>query len=276
MTDKIMFMGPRGALQAVPACTINPDFSAFGWTSKSSSLNGRANVRGSFASHKEYAMSWSPTSRDRLRVITDIHSGMFGTGAIFFLDPMAMDKNVLPEHWGFPAQAALDAPVLVGDVRPTIVATPANGLGYPINSVTYSAGAALALHIPIPAGFVAWVGWHGSGSGGLKVTPVISSIATGTPEYPTVLAVTDAQRMNASYAGPTYVGIDLELVGGTGSVFSGIMVQVLPAGVTPETGGFISGQGNAGCKFEGAPTQTPYGAALDLVGMSAKLTESDD
>lgn len=271
-----MFMGPRGALQVVPACAINPDFSTFGWSSKSNSLNGRAGVRGSVASHKEYMMTWSPTSRDRLRVITDIRSGMYGTGLIYFLDPMAMDKNVLPEHWGFPAQAALDAPVLVGDVRPTTVSTPANTLGYPLTSAVYEAGTALSLHIPIPAGFVAWVGWHGSGTGGLKVTPVISITSTDTPVYPAVLSVTDPQRMNASYAGSSYVGIDLELVGGTGSVFSGLMVQVLPVGTTPETGNFISGQGNAGCKFEGFPTQTPYGSVLDLVGMSAKLTESDE
>ena len=52
------------------------------------------------------------------------------------------------------------------------------------------------------------------------------------------------------------------------------MVQILRTGRTPQPGGFISGQGNAGCEFDADPTQTPYNAVLDRVGMSAKLIET--
>ena len=64
-------------------------------------------------------------------------------------------------------------------------------------------------------------------------------------------------------------------LGGAGTVtLSGIMVQVLETGVTPATGGFISGQGNSGLQFVSQPAYTPYSSALDKVGVVAELTES--
>lgn len=64
----------------------------------------------------------------------------------------------------------------------------------------------------------------------------------------------------------------------SGSItLAGMMVQVLPTGTVPREGGFISGQGNAGCEFEDIPTDTPYNAILGSdgrVGMSAKLIET--
>jgi hypothetical protein len=274
----VTFMGPRGAGVWVPAFAVNGDQSGVGWSSKSQYLNGRAGVLNSYTSHKEYTLTWSPTTRDALRPITDMASGMMGIGRIYWIDPMAARYNVAPEHLSWPAQAALDAPILVGSTRPTTITTPANTLGYPALSAIYSANAAsVSTHIPIPPDSVAWVGWHGSGVGGLSVTPAITATSSATPVFPTVLAVTDQTRVNTSFSGSQYCGIDITLVGGT-SVFSGIIVQILPVGVTPKTGGFISGQGNSGCRFEGKPTQTPYTAvdgSVVEIGMSAKLTEVD-
>jgi hypothetical protein len=51
------------------------------------------------------------------------------------------------------------------------------------------------------------------------------------------------------------------------------MVQVLETGVTPATGGFISGQGNSGLQFITQPQYVPYSAALDKVGVVAELAE---
>jgi hypothetical protein len=52
------------------------------------------------------------------------------------------------------------------------------------------------------------------------------------------------------------------------------MIQVLETGVTPETGGFISGQGNSGLQFVSQPTYTPYSSALNKVGVVAELAEN--
>lgn len=321
MSSANVYMGPRGNLVAVPAPAASPDYTPIGWNSKTQYLNGGIGVKTSYATHKEYALTWNATSRERLRPVLDIYSGMLGTGLVYYCDPVAFDANVLPQAWAWPALASLDGPVLVfpssGSVqpaapsgyiyaggsstpstpplgyaypinatvppilvsnditRPTAIATPANTLGYPATSVAYAAGVSTSLFVPIPAGYVLWFGWHGSGTGGVTITPAVSALVSAAAVTPAALAVTDANRFNASFSSASYVGVDITLTGG-GPTLSGLMAQLLPIGTTPTAGGFISGQGNSGCAFEAAPTMTPYSAApgLDLVGMSGKLIET--
>lgn len=303
MSDKNIWLGPRGHEMWVPAPSVNPDFSSVGWNSKTQYLNGGAGVRSSYASHKEYVLSFNPTSRDRLRPITDMAAGMYGSGLIYWTDPVAADKNVLPEHWAFPGQAGLDGPVLIGDVRPNLtVETVANALGYPALSAVYTLGAtSQSIYLPIPPDCTAWFGAHGStdGWGGVRVRPVLSNGSYGTAVFPEFLSVSDPTLVNVSFAGSGFSGIEIDLIASTIStgpfpaldaypsifaipgaatpatkiVLSGLIAQMLPTGATPPTGRFISGQGNSGCKFEGHPTLTPYSAPMDLVGMTAKLTE---
>lgn len=59
------------------------------------------------------------------------------------------------------------------------------------------------------------------------------------------------------------------------TTLAGIMVQVLPNGITPEAGGFISGQGHAGCNWDNGPSKEAYSAAMDYVGMSASFIETE-
>jgi hypothetical protein len=89
-----------------------------------------------------------------------------------------------------------------------------------------------------------------------------------------MLAVTSSTRMGNSFSGDTYIGIEVYVENST--KYAGAMIQILPNGTTPSTGGFISGQGNAGCEFDAQPTQTAYSSALDKVGMTAKLIEVDE
>ena len=108
----------------------------------------------------------------------------------------------------------------------------------------------------------------------MVATPTVSAVTDGTPVTLTLLDVTDDTRFTNSFASSSYDGVTLSL-GGAGTVtLSAIMVQVLETGVTPETGGFISGQGNSGLQFVSQPAYTPYSAALGKVGIVAELTES--
>jgi hypothetical protein len=279
MSAANVYMGPRGNLVLVPAPAASPDYSSIGWSAKTQYLNGGVGVKTSRATHKEYNLTWSPTSRARLRPIMDMYAGMLGMGLIYYCDPVALDANVMPQGWAWPALAALDGPVLISTganiTRPAAIVTPANTLGYPTTSVAYAAGTSVSLFIPIPSGYVLWFGWHGSGSGGVQITPAVSATVSAAAVFPAALLVTDPTRFNASFAGSSYVGVDVTLVGG-GPVLSGLIAHLLPVGVTPSTGGFISGQGNSGCEFENVPTMTPYVVAggMDLVGMSGKLIES--
>lgn len=267
-----MWFGTRGYETWVPMPAIDADFSRKGWASTSAFLNGGARVKKSAASHAEYNMAWNLGTRDALRPITDFSAGVFGDGLIYFIDPMAADKNVLPQHMAFPGQAEKGAPVLLKGAKPTFSNTPANTLRYPSRSATYAAGTTTtSLYLPIPPGSVAWVGAHGSATGTAKVrvTPVSGALTTLT-----LLPVTSTTRVNASFTG-TGIVIDFTVPAASTLTLSGLIAQILPAGAVPAAGGFISGQGHSGCSFAEEPVVTAYSAVLEAaqVGMTAKLVE---
>jgi len=303
----LIYMGLMDREKWVEAPQISADFSSVGWQSKSQGLNGGATIRSSFTSHKEYTLTWGLRPRTAFSPIKRMTSGIDGTGLTYFLDPFAMDLNVLPGQWAFPGSAALDGPVLIGNDRPTaIVDTVPNALGYPIQSVAYALNAtSRSLYVPIPSGYTAWFGWHGSsdGWGGVRLTTRSGGTA-GTVYFPEPLSVTDTTRFNQSLSGDSCSGVIIDLApnpSGTGLlpatdlypsigltipasspatqvVLSGLMMQILPNGITPADGDFIEGWGNSGCRWEQKPTETAYSIGLPQTeySLSGKLTEVGD
>lgn len=310
-----MWMGPRGGETWVPTPDSGTSFSPVGWNSKSQFLNGGARVNRSRGTHMEYDLAWNIGTRDALRPITDMYAGKRGPGLIYFIDPMAAEYNVLPESWAFPALACYDSIPLIGDVRPDKIATVTNTLDYPAESARYSlSGTSRSIYIPIPPGYTAWVGVHGStdGWGGIRVRETVGS-TYGVTSFPIFLEVTDPARVSDAHAySSVCTGIEIDLAASDtnpwpgGSVFpsgdlypgdlvypggdsdsgapateivlSGLMVQIFKSGVTPPGGDFISGQGHSGCDFEAAPTTTAYSAVLAgaEIGVAAKLIEVGD
>lgn len=275
-----MWMGMRGYERWVKApLTGNLDFSRVGWQAQTQYLNGGASMRSSTASHKEYAMAWRGT-RHEMRLISDLSTGMFGTGLIYFIDPVAADKNVLPLQWSFPALAAIDGPVFVGtSARPSTVPTPANSFGYPVTSVQYAATTtSKSIYVPIPPGYTAWFGYAGGtgGAGPIRLTPIVPGNANGTVIIPTMLAVTDPTLINTQIPGGTNIGVVIDWNGATAAPVAGMMMVILPNGTAPNAQTFHSGQGHSGCKFAAKPSMTPYSVPADSVGLSAKLIETGD
>lgn len=280
-----MWFGVRGHMQWIDAAAADQEFPDVGWGSQLQYLSGQAGVRASVGSHKEYNLLWNTLSRDEARKITDYAQGVYdttsGVNLIYFIDPMAADKNVAPQFWASPASAASDGTTLVPGEAPVVSITPANTLGYPARSVTYSVNrSSSTLYIPIPTGFTAWVGYHGSVtlSGGVTITPSVG-FTMGAPVNATVLPVTTTTRVVDSFDSTVCDGITLGLVSSilaptSKTTISGIIVQILPTGQAPATGGYISGQGNSGCQFLEKPLMSPRSAALDQVALSATLIET--
>lgn len=271
------YMGTRAQMFEIRPPSVNMPSSKQGYFNKVDYLNGGTSIRRSTAAHKNYTMSWNLISRDEARVITDLADGVYGNGPLYIHDPIAADRNVLPQWWATPSQGLYDGLVLNDAERGEAVATPANTLGFPVESVRYvvDEGVSRRIWIPIPEGHTAHIGAFGfNGTGGTVVaTPTISALSSGTPVTLTLMDVTSDARFNRTFNSDSYNGVELSL-GGSGTVtLSGIMVQVLETGVTPATGGFISGQGNSGLQFTAQPTYTPYSSALDKVGVVAELTE---
>jgi hypothetical protein len=275
-----VWFGTRDKMQWVQAPAVSLDASKFDWAAQTNFLNGGANVRRSVASHKEYQMAWDLTSRALIRVVTDYADGLFGSGAIYWVDPFAINTNLLPAYWASPFMGAFDGVNLTGTTTaPTLTPTAVNTNGYPTQSAVYTvaAGTKPTVWVPIPAGYTLWIGAHGvAGTGGVVVaTPTTGPTTIGTPVNLTMLSVTTTTLVNQSFDYASgYDGVLISL-GGTGTVtLSGIVVQAFPTGVTPPLGSFVSGQGHSGCTFAAQPTLTLYNAPMDLVGLTAKLVET--
>jgi hypothetical protein len=278
-----MYFGTRNYMQWVVAPKINYEASKRGYVSAAGFVNGGQFVRRSASAAKGYNLSWELKPRDEIRTINDYADGVYGTGPIYFLEPFAMDKNLLPQYWATPALGAVDAPLLAGvfdDERPALSPTPLNTLGYPSNAATYTLAVGTELSsvfIPVPPGYSLWVGAHGSrtGTAGVQITPTTGPTTTAAPLDVPLLLATNATRLNTSINGDTYRGGIISLKGvGTVALY-GLMAQVLRNGTLPATGGFISGQGHSGCSFAEEPTLTNYSVALDKVGLSVNLVETE-
>lgn len=279
-----MWFGTRGYMRWVKCPNTEADFSPVGYSATFQYLNGGAAVRSSTGSHKTYTMDWSTLSRDQARSITDYADGVYdtstGVNLIYFIDPMAAGKNVLPQMWASPSQSIADGTTLVPGQLPESVAG-SNSNDYPARYVQYTANASSStVWIPIPPGMTAWVGFHGSatGSAGVTITPS-NGLVNGTPSLATPLDVFTTTRVADSVDSTVADGITIGLanvgISSTDTItIAGLIVQLLPTGTTPPTGGFISGQGHSGCQFAEKPLQTPRSAALDQVALSATLIET--
>ena len=283
MSDQTMWFGNRNYMQWIPCPQVGAAYGSIGSGNGGQYLHGGSFRRQTLNTTKGRSLTWSLNARDAIRPITDYVEGVYGRGAIYWLDPFDMDKNVLAQSFATPPPGGYDGIVLNGgDLRPQLVVTTPNPYGYPAESAVYTLNAATDKPyrhwVPIPPGYTAWVGANGvAGTGGTVYARTTNGpVAAGANVALTMLSVTSATRVNASFpSSSTVSGIEV-WIGGTGTVtLSGLIVQVLPAGTTPATGAFISGQGHSGMSFDGYPEKEAYSAALDLVGLSANFTETE-
>jgi len=275
-----MWFGTRSYMQEIRDPQINPNYDTAGWGDKVRYLGGATDVFASVASHREYYFEWEALTRAQVRQITDYSDGVYGTGPVYPLDPVAADQNALPQQWATPSIGGYDGVPFAGETRPVLSANPVMSQGYPAELATYTIATTDTLRsvfVPIPPGYSGWVGVHGATDAQdfVKVTPYTGSTA-GTVVHPTILTTATTTRVNTEIAGGA-TGLELSLDNTTDGTFTlaGLIVQILPTGTTPETGGFISGQGHGGLKFDGKPTVVPYviASGLEVLSVTAKLVE---
>jgi len=279
-----VFFGTREYMQWIKAPAVGYDSSKFGWETRNRYLTGGNFVRRSIAAAKEYSLSWNLTAREDLRPVQDYADGIYGLGPIYYCDPFAMDANMLPTFIAAPFQGGHDAPGFyypdVAGGRPLLVNTSANNLGYPIKSAQYNFSTTITdvpeYYIPIPPNYTAHVGVHGNnvtGTAAVGVRRYTTGVGFSGSQAIATQTVLDTTRFSAMFT--DIAGISL-VASGTGSItLSGIMVQLLPNGYTPPTGGFISGQGTSGSSFVSQPSLVQQSAVLDKVGLSCVLVETE-
>jgi hypothetical protein len=278
-----VWFGTKSYMQWVPAPAVDVQAGKQGYQNQLTFTNGGAWVRRSKTAFKRFLFSWNMKNRDEVRPILDYADGLYGNEYVYYLNPFAADMNALPVYWAQPYMNYYDGPVLVDRVRPSIVNNGTSTNGYPVESAVYtvtSTSTVPSIFIPIPPGYTAWVGAHGqlqSGSASVRVTPELTAVASGTPVDLTLLPSSSTDRTNVSFSGNNFIGITLTMRSASSGVLvlDGLIVQVLPDGSVPLSGGFISGQGQSGMSFASQPVVSEYSAALDRVGVSAELIETE-
>lgn len=276
-----IYFGTQDYMQWVPAPDRNVARGGHGWSSKSNRLNGTASVRRSAGNHKEYDFTWSTQKREAIDPVLAYANGDYGDGLIYWVDPWAAETNIAPDAWASPWKGAQGGINLTGkgSPAPTIEATPANSNGYPTRSAKYTlleSQTPRTLWIPVPDGFTLHLGAQGSstGFGRVRVTPDGGSVANLT-----FLPVTSSTRTNYTYTGPGGVTVSLGLSSaGAGTVtLTSLTALILPTGQSPAPGGWMTGQGNGGCKFSEEPTDMGYikNKLNSLSVISATLVEVD-
>lgn len=266
MANKFMYFGTKERMAWVPCPAINAGISTTRWSATSEYLNGGAAARSSTTSHGDYTFSWAPSSQDDAYATLDYFDGLYGPAPYYFLSPFAMETNVLPAWLAAPRLGAEDAPTLVEDKRPTTTTTPTNTLGYPTRGATQTLSASdvfRTFDFPVPPGYTFHLGVKGAVSGTAALTLNGSAVTPGN--------VTSMVRFTHSTTDP-WASISASGVGVL--TLYAMMAVVLPTGVAPPTGGFVSGRGNSGVSIKSDPVRTGYSAALDSVGTTVALIET--
>lgn len=278
-----VWFGTREHMQWIPAPQIDVSAGKVGFSAVANFLNGGAGVRRSKAGAKQFSLSWNMKHRDEVRPILDYADGLYGDGYIYYSNPFANDKNILPAYWATPYINAYDGPLFWNNVRPTIFkdSTPQVQNGFPVEAASYTMNTGYTypkLYVPIPPGFRLHIGAHGtnvSGTSTIKVTPYsgVGNATPGTVTSLTLLPRTGALTNYVTPAGAT--GAELQYVTTANGVLRmhGVIAQLLPTGAVSPVGEFISGQGTSGMAFVSQPSVSEYSAALDRVGVSADLIE---
>jgi hypothetical protein len=296
-----VYFGNKNHQSWIKAPTTDMSASATPFVETSQFLNGGASVRRSRGSHRVFEMGWNgsmnnPGNINDLSIIKDFADGLYGEGPYYWVDPYAMDQNLFAPGWAAPFMSIdFDWSGLCPDLedspvqRDTVLTSEVTGIGtntegYPYKSAKYTvagpSGESYKYTFIIPDGYTLHLGLHGKhgSTGGAFATPYNASGVAGTDVQLTALGVDTTTRVNTSFASTSAKRVDFYLKK-TGSppcefFIVGLIAQLLPTGVTPATGKFISGRGTQQLEFSDMSIDYVSAAINDgQIGMSATLTE---
>jgi len=262
---------------------------ATGFVAEGVTLEGRAFVRRSAASHRRFEPAWlgslnNSDLNDSLQVIKDFADGIYGPGPFFFNDPFSTRSNMMPPNWAAPRLAELDWAPLSDTIVPTFVDAPINN-NYPDKYAQYSTAAAYTsptkLTLIIPTGFTLYFGWHGPSTGsstGIRIVPYLRTTGgADTALNPTRINAGGTVRTNTSISGTTYSRVEIFLATSAAADvrITGMIAQLLPTGTSVASGGFLSGRGTTGVEFGVHPQIEYYTSEINegQIGMSTTWIE---
>lgn len=254
-----------------------------GWQNQTTRSNGRIGLKRSNASARSFNPSWIGSlnsESESLQIINDFANGFYGSGPFYWVDPFAMNQNILAPHWAAPGLCEKDWPTIYNGSE-TYASGNKSVNGYPITSMVIDPLGSSSPHkftVIIPPGYSFHFGLH-STVGGLADKVKLHCINRNNPYtsndlFPLSLDTTSGVRTNAIVNGDVYRLVEININAGDIAI-AGMIGQILPNGTSVATGDFISGRGTTALEFAQPPVMEYYSANLNngQVGMSATLVE---
>lgn len=281
MADRTMLFGTERYIQRVQAPATGMGKNLSQWRDVRTFLNGGATVRSSGVGHMEYNMSWGPFSQDEADKLLNFFNGLYGPGPYYFVDPFAMDKNVLPQYIAASYVGANDGFSMTGG-SVTASSTLAAVNGHPSGSANYTLAVGpypVFFRGLVPAGYKVLVGWFGSATSTAKLQIGLQFTPTAWTDVP--VTADSNVRFTTSLTNTTGADAFFSLrwtggaSGGTCAVRSMQAILVPSTAATP-TGPFVSGKGSNGVVLSGSPQITGYSAVIPNanIAVSADLIET--
>lgn len=211
--------GIAAKLQMVPMPARGMTATQQSWAQTVLFENGGANVARSTGSHKVYEMDFAVQENLNVDVFADYASGQYGTGKIYFADPMIFDQNILPKQWATPMECQTGGFPYIGTpygALATTVPAAGNPQNLPMLTQTFNVGSesfvvptdpAQSVVIPIPPTHRLWWGFRGSvvGSGVLNMAAHRISDGVMVNFTQSAIAPTSTSLLNATpIPGATY------------------------------------------------------------------------
>jgi hypothetical protein len=290
--DRKVYFGNAVKQLWIPAPKTGLNASSQAFFNDTQLLSGRAYLRRSEANHRRFAPAWNgplnaESASDSLHTIKDYFDGLYGDGPFYWLDPFAVETNLLPPQWAAPMLSTKDWPSICSIGESALVDTDANTRDYPYKSLEVSFDDVVEESTPtvrllIPAGYKLHFGWHGkqvSGDASVFLRAYARSNGASTDIEAEPLAVTSAIRTNKSVSGNTYSMVDIIIKNPTAATsvieIAGMIAQVLPENDSVAQGNFISGRGTMGLHFSSAPSITYISSKLNsgLVELATNFIE---
>ena len=264
----------------IPAPRTGLNASSAGYFSDAQLLSGRAFVKRSRANHRRFSPAWvgplnATSVNDSLHTIKDYFDGIYGDGPFYWLDPFAIDSNLMAPNWASPmlTQNGWESISSVGTA--SLVDTESNTRNYPYKSLRLSFTASVqesteSFRIILPESHRLHFGWHGEQNSGdatiiLRCYDRDTGATTDVVTEP--LAVTSSIRTNQQVRGRDYSMVDIIVKNPTASTsvidVAGMIAQVLPELSSVDQGDFISGRGTKGLLFSSAPSITYVSARIN-------------
>ncbi len=194
---------------------------------------------------------------------------------IYFIDPVAADRNLLPQMWATPHLGSEDALPLLRGNRPTSVRQPPSAFRHPARAAVFDAGGKTRrVYVPIPPGFTAHFGWVGTGSGQVQLFP-----ATAIGRYPALTPdALDGSGVDTNATigrGSDVIGVEVGLAGTGPVTVRAMTLRLLRNGqVDFANRPWAAGAGHSGCQFTEKAGLTPLSVPLDKIAASATLEET--